>query len=306
MDAILITGNTYPNRRTLHGAGGRWSADLEGYLFDGAHSAAAEELAEQLGLRARQVDVEPEELAPPSYAERRAARTRRHERNADRYAARAESREDRRDEIRTQLDNDPRASDWQFFTEPIKVGHHSEHRHRRDRERISAKLDKAHTLWREAAELRGREAAARYAAQADSERPAAFMVRRLEELKAELRKTERRLAGTDHSQIIRSEIDGCELQAVDPESDWGKRLTARRDELTEGIAYWQALLDARGGIAYSRDNVKPGDIIARGAVGGRAQVVRANAKTVSVVFLDHPLEGWKAKVPYAEILEITR
>lgn len=307
MNAILITGNTYPNRRALHGAGGRWSADREGYLFDEAHAAGAEELAERMGLIATQIDATPEQLAPPSYAERRAARARRHERNAERYDARAESREQKESEIRTQLANDPRASDWQFFTEPIKVGHHSERRHRRDRERINAKQDKAHTLWREAAELRGKAAAAAAAARPDADRPAAFMVRRLEELGAELRKTERRLAGTDHSQTIRAQIDGTEPQGVDPESDWGKLLVARRSELTEGIAYWRTLLDARGGVAYSRENVKAGDIITRmGGPGGKARVLRVNAKTVSVVFLDHPLVGWKAKVPYAEIAEIVR
>lgn len=307
MNAILITGNTYPNRRTLHGAGGRWSAVHEGYLFDEAHAAAAEALADLLGLHARQIDAEPEDLAPPSYAERRAARTAKHARNAERYESRAESRENKEAGIRAELERDPRASDWQFFTEPIKIGHHSERRHRRDRERISGKMTKAHELWREAAELRGKAAAARGAAQADAERSAAFMVRRLEELGAELRKTERRLAGTDHGQIIGALIDGREPQGVDPESDWGKRLIARRDELTEGLAYWQALLDAQGGVAHSKDTVKAGDIIIRtGGPGGRARVLRANAKTVSVVFIDSHLVGWRAKVPYAEILEIVR
>ena len=49
--------------------------------------------------------------------------------------------------------------------------------------------------------------------------------------------------------------------------------------------------------------MKVGDIINKSdGAGGRARVVRANAKTVSVVFLDHPLVGWEAKVPYAEIV----
>lgn len=131
------------------------------------------------------------------------------------------------------------------------------------------------------------------------------MVRRLEELGAELRKVERRLAGTDHDQIIGARIDGREPQAVDPESDWGKRLIARRDELTEGIAYWQALLDAQGGVAHSKDTVKAGDIL-RDKRGMQVRVVRANAKTVSVVYIDHPLVGWDAKIPYAEIQEVVR
>lgn len=95
-------------------------------------------------------------------------------------------------------------------------------------------------------------------------------------------------------------------QTVDPDSEWRRHLTSRQDELAEGIAYWQALLDTLSGVVHSKDTVKPGDIITKGTGTGKARVVRANAKTVSVVFIDHPLVGWKAKVPDAEILEIVR
>lgn len=306
MDATLITGNTYPNRRALRAAGGRWSADLGGYLFGEDHLAAAAELADQLGLIARQVEVQPEELAPPSYAERRAARTARHQRNADRYDARAGSRERQEAGIRSELNRNPLYADPFIATEPIKVGHHSERRHRRDKARIEAKLDKAHTLWREAADLRGKAAAAAAAATPDAERPVDFMVRRIEELQAQLRKAERRLAGKDHDQLIRARIDGREPAPLDPNSDWGRLCLTQRDEAAEGIAYWQALMDARGGVAFSRDNVKPGDIILVGRHYPKARVVRANPKTVSVVFIDAPLVGFNGKFAYAEIMEVLR
>lgn len=297
VDAVLVTGDTYPHRRELARIGGRWSRDRAGYLFGTDQlNVVLNAWAELDGLSYTNVEVDPSELAPQTYADKRAARSERHERRAARYDARAEGRERKGNEVAGQLAGDPMYNDYGIFTEPIKVGHHSEGRHRRAKERVARKMDQAVSLSREAAELRGRAAAALAAATPDSERSAAFMMRRIEELGAELRKIERTIAG--------HHTTGLEAVPADLSTEWGQKLAARRDELTEGIAYWQALLDARGGVLHSKATIKPGDIITGQWVGGRARVERTNAKTVSIVLLDHPLVGWKAKVTYAEIMGV--
>lgn len=298
INAVLITGETYLHRRELARLGGRWSRDMGGYLFipDGYTSAGLEGLTALDGLRIQPVEVDPSELAPPTYADKRAARSERHERNAARYEGRAEGRERKANEVAGQLAGDPMYSDYGIMTEPIKVGHHSEGRHRRAKERVSRKMGQAVQLGREAAELRGRAAAALAAAKPDSERSAAFMMRRIEGLGAELRKIERTIAGHHTS--------GLEAVPADLSTEWGQRLAAKRDELTEGVAYWEALLDGHGGVPHSKATIKAGDTITGQWVGGRARVERTNAKTVSIILLDHPLVGWKGKVPYAEIVDV--
>lgn len=58
----------------------------------------------------------------------------------------AEKAESKAKAILTELDNDPIASDFNFWSEPIKIGHHSERRHRRLREGFIAKKQKAFDL----------------------------------------------------------------------------------------------------------------------------------------------------------------
>lgn len=303
MRIILITGNTYPHRRALRTVGACWSPALEGWVISAEAEPSVRAITDPAGLTVTILEEGDDALAPASYAERRAAKAERHGRRAERLEQRADAREWKRGLEERALAANPMYSDYSFYTEPIKAGHHSEGRHRRAKAAVSAKMDKVVTLWREEAELRGRASAAADAAKPDSERGAGFMQRRIDELAAELRKVERILAGTDQSQVVAAIMDGREVRAPDPESDWGQKLTARRDHLVEGLAYWHALLDGIGGVRYSKATVKKGDIVVKRS-GARAVVERANDKTVSVVYQDIGLEGWRAKMPYAEIVEV--
>lgn len=303
MRIILITGNTYPHRRALRTVGACWSPALEGWIISAEAEPSVRAIVEPAGLTMEVREDSDGTLAPMSYADRRAAKSERHERRAGRLEQRADARERKRGEAQAALNANPMYSDFGIMTEPIKVGHHSEGRHRRAKAAVSAKMDKVVGLWREEAELRGRASAAANAARPDAERGAGFMQRRIDELAAELRKVERILAGTDQSQVVAAIMDGREVRAPDPESDWGQKLTARRDFLVEGLAYWHALLDGIGGVQYSKATVKKGDIVVKRS-GVRAVVERANDKTVSVVYQDIGFEGWRAKMPYAEIVEV--
>lgn len=69
---------------------------------------------------------------------------------AEKRFAWAIAAQDRAKKIQEELNADPRYTDQQFWLEPIKVGHHSERRHRRARDTYMAKekriidlLDKA-------------------------------------------------------------------------------------------------------------------------------------------------------------------
>ncbi len=263
MRIIVITGNTYPHRRALRTVGAHWSPANEGWVISAEAEPSVRAITDPAGLTVTILEEDNGALAPASYADRRAAKAERHGRRAERLEARADSRERRRGEAQAALNANPMYSDYSAFTEPIKAGHHSEGRHRRAKAAVSAKMDKVVTLWREEAELRGRATAAADAAKPDAERGAGFMQRRIDEIAAELRKVERLLAGTDRDQAVSAIMDGREVQAPDPASEWGQKLTARRDFLAEGFAYWQALLDGIGGVQYSKATVKKGDIVVK-------------------------------------------
>ena len=83
--------------------------------------------------------------------------------------------------IETALKADPRFTDMQFWTEPIKIGHHSERGHRSTRARYTAKMDKA-------LELRAKAKAMREKAdnlEAFANRNAGDAARKRKELRAE-------------------------------------------------------------------------------------------------------------------------
>lgn len=299
MNAILITGNTYPHRRELARLGGRWSAERGGYLFAPEFDLSA--LPEGRWITAAtRIEIDPAELAPPTYADKRAAQADRHTRRAERLDARADSRDRTVQAIGAKLAANPLVSDYGLATEPIKVGHHSEGRHRRAKERIGQQMGAQVVAWREGAELRGRAAAEAARGMPDAERSVGFMVRRMDELTAALRRAERELVGGSFHGHDRS--GGLTQTAPDPDSPWGRKVAAERDQAAEGLAYWQALLDAAGGVAYSKDNVKPGMIIA--VSFGQARVIRTGTKNASVVYTGGNLDGYASKIPYANIVAI--
>ena len=130
------------------------------------------------------------------------------------------------------------------------------------------------------------------AERAAAPRDIGFMQRRKEDAATKLRDIERKIARRD------TYPDTPEHAA------WLVRLDALHAEHTEEIAYWSAQIEAAGGIPYSKETVKKGDLFhrRRGGWGTTVwQVVRANPKTVSAVSAHTP---FPLSIPYAEIAAI--
>jgi hypothetical protein len=140
--------------------------------------------------------------------------------------------------------------------EPIKVGHHSEGRHRRA-------VDRAWTAWSQEvrahkdadeARRRAQEAAAAYGARTS----VVTVANRIERLTADLRRAERQQAGG--------------------------RQVPELEQLRDQLAYWQQVradqIAAGTAADYGPDTVRRGDLV---QIGGSWFVVeRANKKTVRV------------------------
>lgn len=172
--------------------------------------------------------------------------------------------------------------------EPIKVGHHSEKRHRRSIERAWDKLGKAVEAQNAADTAAER---AQTAAQADAHRHNPVTVKnRIDKMKAEQRKDQRIIDGytrktgpyiEEHAPAT----GAYRQQVID-------RMAQRGDEIT----YWEQIYTAQqdAGLAntYSRDTIAKGDMVKFRSAW--YEVARANAKTVSVYLhppakVTHPL-----------------
>lgn len=168
--------------------------------------------------------------------------------------------------------------------EPVKVGHHSEGRHRRALSKAWSSLGRAVEASEDADGAR-RRADAAAAAEACRSVPLA-VARRLERLEADRNRVARSLARTSSA-------------------EHGERLEAQLSELDGQIRYWQAVrqhqLDSGEAPSFGPDDIQVGAMVRR----GRRQwleVVRVNSKTVTVA-PDH--DGFpNGRVPYYEIQQV--
>ncbi|SDO33931.1 protein of unknown function [Cryobacterium flavum] len=181
--------------------------------------------------------------------------------------------------------------------EPIKIGHHSETRHRN----AIAKADKATRAALDAtADTQHAQARADAATHTTDARYSPITVaNRIETMGAELRKLERRIIAPCYDDE-RGYIDATEAQKQARADHLAPRLAEKRDQIT----YWEAVraeqIATGQATGHSRDTIQKGD---RVKIRGQwRDVVRANAKTVSVT----TGYSWTDTAPYAEIQQHQR
>lgn len=184
--------------------------------------------------------------------------------------------------------------------EPIKIGHHSERRHRRAIERSWTKLGQAVKADVAAAAAADR---AEVAAKATDRRYSPVTVaNRVARLEAEERKLRRTLDG--HTRTLFTDSRGVKhVETTTPASgDHRSRIEALLAETVDQLAYWRSVREQQvaDGVAsdFSPESIKKGDLVLTRWTSW-AQVLRVNPKTVTIRH-----EFGQAKVPYAEIKQI--
>lgn len=284
----------------LRGLGWRWFRSLNTCGIQQSRDRLAKNWmisAAVTALRAAGLEVaEPEiDNDPRPMEEREADRAARMDERAERLADRAR----RRAAESTAAETEARRLGAAMQGEPIKIGHHSERRHRRDLERVHTLDEKSWRLGREAqhAANGAQSAAAHMRHREDPHRTA----RRLETLGAERRKVQRDLDGytrnfrDGHGEIYTREIH-------EPATgEWRERLLERVADLDEQIRYWAEHLEQAIADGTYRPvvvaNIQPGDLI-RVSVGWE-RVAKVNKTTITVVAPG----GWNNKVKIVDILE---
>lgn len=185
--------------------------------------------------------------------------------------------------------------------EPIKVGHHSERRHRKAIDRAWDALGNACEASNAAEESARR---ADVAARATDRRHNPVTIKnRIDKFEAEQRSDQReldgrprRLVGTFNGQPVYDE-------KAPAAGAWRDRLVARMAQRGDEITYWRGVyadMQAAGEAStYSKETIAAGDeILYRGTW---YKVVRANAKTVGVHFFGDRQSGWTNKLGYHEL-----
>lgn len=247
----------------LKGQGWRWARSLECWFLPRSRGQLARRevlTATQQALQEAGFDVEltidiaavPVEQLEQQRQESERRRAARMEERAGRHEAMATSRDASADQIRAGIP----------LGQPILVGHHSQRRAERDRDRMAA---------HDRAALEHTEVARQARAAADrAEHAAAFrhnpvvVANRLQRLETDLRRAQRLLA-----------------QVSTPVPD---RLLEEQAHLQEQIHYWGQIRDQQlqsgEATSYSADTVAVGDLVKVSGQWWRVQ--RVNAKSVTV------------------------
>lgn len=208
-------------------------------------------------------------------AEARAERMETHAENAERRSNAAFERAD----LREEKSGIP-------FGQPILVGHHSEGKHRRAIERADNAMRKSIEESDKAKYFTGRAENARYTASQAQMQDKRYLQNRIDENTAQIRDCDRRMNGQGW------------IGDGQPSEEYKARLATLKAEYQEKLDYFQAAMDALGGVAYSAANVKPGDMI---KIRGQWEiVVKANPKTVASSCGVLP---WPLKHVWAEVQE---
>ncbi|MCG7635318.1 DUF3560 domain-containing protein [Gordonia McavH-238-E] len=187
--------------------------------------------------------------------------------------------------------------------EPIKVGHHSEARHRRAIDRAHNTLGKAVAADRDADHAAHRaESAARTTEQRYSP---VTVANRIQKLEAEQRADQRALDG--HTRTLFTDARGVKHteETTAATGEYRERIIARMAERAANITYWQGIratqiADGQAG-DYSPDTITAGDLV-KIRHHGWTPVLRTNTKTVSVQ-TPAPFGGRMIRhtVPYPEL-----
>jgi len=151
MECLLVTGKTYEHRRTLRGMGGLFDYEEKGYWLPVSKLDEAKALS---GVACEIVERDTDPLAPMTPDQLREYRQAKIDRKRARLIDRADRAAARSDKAYNKIS--PHEREFLRLGEPVKIGHHSEGRHRRLIERVDSAMEKSCKEAAYASELRQR------------------------------------------------------------------------------------------------------------------------------------------------------
>lgn len=283
-----------------------------GYLFSRYISAwisrstrnhyTALRIAEQLGFteeekQGQRLSFEEELEIKADKAERRAER---YEYKADKAVEKGESFQSEFNEMR---------KDWSFVTQPIILGHSGSQRFKRYKDKIMDRYKKGFEEYRKSEYFKDRAETSRVTADMKQLKNPIYLSNRIAECNAKIRKLESNIINYE-DKIYRIEQGEAitnykkELLTVEQYQSWIDETLEKMEYEIDKLAYMENCLDEvrQEKKIYTKEDIKLGYLIKLGH--GWAEVKRANVKTITAEYIEHPLKGFPTQPIYAEIRDI--
>lgn len=271
-----------------------------------------EHVAKELGLE--DAGREGETL---SFAEQQERKMEKAERRAERMERRAEKAMERGEALQKPI-NDMHG-DIAFFTQP-NINTSSGRAFTNRRNRMFAAWERGFEEFKKSEYYEEKARIARQTANGEKHKDKGFCQRRIEEAEASIRGLKRNIAEYEG---YRAKIENGEK----PTNKYGWEVNISIDSIEKNLEHWYEIMEqeigksvyyhecieALGGIAYSRENLKKGDIIKiknwNWTILGR--IVRFGTKNITFEYMDDSLtyadgSPMQGKCAYAEVLAIVK
>lgn len=259
----------------------------------------ATRIAESLGL-----DNAGESGERLTFAEQMDRKAERAERRAERYEDHAAAAEQRGHELQKPIEE--MHGDIAFFTQP-NINTNAGRSFTNRRNRMFAAFEKGFDEFRKSEYWKGRAETARAAADKKELKDCGFVQRRIDERKRDIRALKRNIEECES--ILKALNEGktpvdrhgwtvnSNPEKVQKNLDyWLDRLEIKLDEL----GFYQSCMDEIGGVQFSAENVKPGDIV-KIWHGWTGKVISTGPKNIKI-----ESSGLLLTYRYAEILKIVK
>lgn len=238
-----------------------------------------------------------------SFAEQVERKQERAEARAERYETHAENAAKRGQALQKPISD--MHGDIAFFTQP-NINSSAGRSFTRRRERMFASFERGFDEYRKSEYFQDRAEVARKTASGEKLNDKAFINRRIREGESEIRQLkklvearEATLRKIDSGESIHTYAG--ELVTRDQAENELERALDRLEAELDKLGYYQDCLDALGGVAFSRENIKPGYIVNIDR-WGKCRVVSTGPKNFTYDILRTP--GSALTADYAEIAAI--
>ena len=236
-----------------------------------------------------------------SFAEQQQRKAERAERRADRYEDRAADAAANAKRLQKPIED--RRGDIAFFTQP-NINSSAGRAFTRRREKMFAAFDRGIEEYRRSEYWQERAETARRSADQAELKDKGFIMRRIRECESAIRKLRKSIEEWETKALPKAQAgtlkryNGEPITVQDVEKQletWLDRLEAQLDKL----GYYQEALEALGGVAFSKENIKPGFTV-KVKTFGSVKVISTGPKN----FTAATQHGSALTFSYAEIAEL--
>ena len=247
-----------------------------------------------------------------TYAEQLERKQEKAEHRAERYDQYAVNANNRGKSLQSELES--HHGDNSFFTQPIIAGHAGSQAFANRRQKIYDRYHKGFEEYKKSEYFAEKAETARMTADSTQLKSPIYLNNRIEECEKRIRKIQKNVESYEnilHKKNNNETVSSFyENKTEEQIQDYLNETIDKLEYEVDKLGYFENCmeeirikLEEVGRKLYTKADLKPGYLF-QSRHKCWAKVIRVNTKTITAIYLEHPLTGMDASCPYAEIKEV--